>query len=135
MTLRRLLLVLLGGTLGTAARLALALCIPDAGGFPLATFVANAAGSFLIGVLAAWPLEERRGAAAVEMRLLLGTGALGGFTTYSAFTTGTVELWTDALPLALLYAVLSIVVGLSAAAFGLRLGPRLASRRADGGAA
>lgn len=130
MTLRRLLLVLLGGTIGTAARLALALAIPDAGAFPLATFLANVVGSFLIGVLSAWPLPEQRGA--VELRLLLGTGVLGGFTTYSAFTTGTVALWTDALPLALAYAVASIVLGLAAAAAGMVVAPRLARRRGGG---
>ncbi|MFK4759585.1 fluoride efflux transporter FluC [Microbacterium sp. ZW T5_45] len=127
MTLRRLLLVLSGGTIGTAARLGLALVIPDAGGFPVATFVANVVGSFLIGVLSAWPLEERRGA--VELRLLLGTGMLGGFTTYSAFTTGTVALWADALPLALLYAAGSIVVGLASAAAGIVAAPRIARHR------
>jgi len=126
-TVRRLLLVLLGGTIGTAARLGLALVIPDAGGFPAATFIANIAGSFLIGVLSAWPLDERRDAA--DLRLLLGTGALGGFTTYSAFTTGTVELWTDALPLALLYAAASVIAGLAAAATGVMVASRIARSR------
>ncbi|MDF2509742.1 MAG: hypothetical protein K0Q52_3601, partial [Microbacterium sp.] len=68
-----------------------------------------------IGVLAA------RLPGSTDMRLLLGTGVLGGFTTYSAFMTGSVELWTDAPLLAFAYAAGSLVLGLGAAALGLRI--------------
>lgn len=119
--LRRLLLVLLGGTVGTAARLALGLALPDHGGFPSAVLIANLLGSLLIGVVAA------RLPAAGDLRVLLGTGVLGGFTTYSAFTTGTVALWASSPLLAAAYAAGSLVLGLAAAALGLRLGrPRRA---------
>lgn len=114
--LRSILLVAVGGTIGTAARLALGLLVPDAGGFPLAVFVANILGALLIGIVAA------RLPPSHDMRLLLGTGLLGGFTTYSAFTIGTVALWADAPPLAAAYAVGTLVLGLAAAALGLRLG-------------
>lgn len=113
---RRLLLVALGGTVGTAARLGLSLALPDGGGFPVAVLLANIVGAFLIGVLAA------RLPAAADLRLLLGTGVLGGFTTYSAFMTGTLALWTHAPLLAFAYAAGSLVLGLAAAALGLRLG-------------
>ena len=115
MTLRRLLLVALGGTVGTAARLALGLALPDIGSLPVAILVANVVGALLIGVLAA------RIPASTDLRLLLGTGVLGGFTTYSAFMTGSVELWTDAPLLAFAYAAGSLVLGLGAAALGLRI--------------
>lgn len=118
MTPRRLLLVFLGGSVGTAARLALGLWVPDAGGFPIATFAVNVAGSFLIGILAA------RLPRTTDVRVLLGTGVLGGFTTYSAFMTGTAGLWAVAPALAAVYAVVSLVCGLAAAALGLRLGRR-----------
>lgn len=114
--LRRVLLVALGGTIGTAARLGLGLLLPDAGGIPVAVLVANVVGALLIGILAA------RLPASTDLRLLLGTGVLGGFTTYSAFMTGTVALWTGAPLLAGAYAVGSLVLGLAAAALGLRLG-------------
>jgi CrcB protein len=114
-TLRRILLVALGGTVGTAARLGLGLALPDVGGVPVAVFVANVLGALLIGVLAA------RLPGSTDMRLLLGTGVLGGFTTYSAFMTGSVELWTDAPLLAFAYAAGSLVLGLGAAALGLRI--------------
>jgi CrcB protein len=114
-TLRRILLVATGGTVGTAARLGLGLAIPDVGGVPVAVFVANVLGALIIGVLAA------RLPGSTDLRLLLGTGVLGGFTTYSAFMTGSVELWTDAPLLAFTYAAGSLVLGLGAAALGLRI--------------
>lgn len=114
--LRRILLVAAGGTAGTAARLGLGLMLPDVGGFPVAVLVANVVGALLIGLLAA------RLPATAELRLALGTGVLGGFTTYSAFITGTLSLWADAPVIAVAYAVGSLTLGLAAAALGLRLG-------------
>ncbi|KTR77320.1 hypothetical protein NS234_08505 [Microbacterium oxydans] len=116
MNLRRILLVAAGGTAGTAARLGLGLMLPDVGGFPVAVLVANVVGALLIGLLAA------RLPATAELRLALGTGVLGGFTTYSAFMTGTLSLWADAPVIAVAYAVGSLTLGLAAAALGLRLG-------------
>lgn len=116
MTLRRLLLVFAGGSIGTAMRLAIGLWMPDEGGIPLATLLVNVAGSLLIGVLAA------RLPSAAEMRVFLGIGVLGGFTTYSAFMTGTIALWAAAPLLAFAYAAGSLVLGLAAAAAGLAIG-------------
>lgn len=126
MTLRRLLLVMAGGTAGTAARLAVGLWMPDAGGLPLATFAVNVVGALLIGILAA------RIPGSTDLRVLLGTGILGGFTTYSAFMTGTVALLSDAPLLAALYAATSLVLGLAAAALGLRIGRPRGARGARG---
>lgn len=123
MTLRSLLLVFAGGSIGTAARLGVALWIPDAGGFPVATLLVNVIGALLIGILAA-RLPQTTG-----LRVFLGTGVLGGFTTYSALMTGTDALWADAPLLAFSYAGGSLVLGLAAAALGLRLGrPRPRAR-------
>lgn len=118
---RRVLLVAFGGTVGTASRLGLGLLIPEGGGFPAAVLTANILGALLIGVLAA------RLPAAHELRLLIGTGVLGGFTTYSSFMTGSLALWTEMPILAVAYVLGSLVLGLGAAALGLRLGrPRRA---------
>lgn len=109
----RVLLVAAGGALGTAARLALA--IPDASGLPLSILVANLVGSLLLGVLAV------RLPASSGVRLFLGTGLLGGFTTYSAFTVGALE-WAASSPwLAVAYAVGSVVAGVGCAALGVRV--------------
>jgi len=120
--LRRILLVALGGMVGTAARLALGLLLPEQGGFPTAVLLANIVGAFLIGVLAARPFGRLRRPAVAEVRLLIGTGVLGGFTTYSSFMTGTLALWADAPIVAVAYGLGSLVLGLGAAALGLRLG-------------
>lgn len=81
-----LLLVAVGGTVGTAARAGVAQWLPHEGGLPLATLSVNLLGAFLLGLL----LESllRRGPETPRqqvLRLGIGTGALGGFTTYSAF--------------------------------------------------
>ncbi len=128
----RFALVVAGGVIGTAARLGLGLVLPAPAGagldaVPWATLIANIAGAFLIGVLAA----RLPGSSAV--RIFLGTGVLGGFTTYSAFTVGTVTLWHTQPLLSAAYAVVSVVLGIGAAAFGLDLArPRSAHTQAHG---
>lgn len=121
----RVLLVAAGGTLGTAARLVLGMMIPDVAGVPIPILVANLLGAFLLGLLAA------RLPASSDVRLFLGTGLLGGFTTYSAFTVGIIELGAVAPWLAAGYAVGSVAAGIGAAALGLWWGrPRYADPRA-----
>lgn len=115
MTLRRLLLVALGGTIGTAVRLAMALSIPDAGGFPVATLAVNFIGALLIGILAVRLPGDS------DMRVFLGAGILGGFTTYSAFAVGAVLLWSQSPLLAGLYAILTLTLGVAAAVLGMRI--------------
>ncbi|MCK3768773.1 CrcB family protein [Microbacterium aerolatum] len=129
MTLGRLLLVMLGGMLGTAARLGIGFLVPDAAGIPFANLTVNVLGALLIGVLAArLPFDGLRGRWK-DMRVFLATGILGGFTTYSAFAVGTVELWASAPPAAAAYAALTLGLGIAAAALGMRLGrPRSAAR-------
>ena len=128
----RLALVVAGGAIGTAARLGLGLALPlptasGLGAVPWATFLANIVGAFLIGVLAA----RLPGSSAA--RIFLGTGVLGGFTTYSALTVGAVSLWHAQPLLAAGYAVVSVVLGIGAAAFGLDLArPRSAHTQAHG---
>lgn len=78
-----LLCVAFGGVLGAEARYGLSVAIPGTvGSFPWATVLVNVAGCLLIGVLMA-TLAELRPHRLV--RPFLGTGLLGGFTTYSTF--------------------------------------------------
>jgi CrcB protein len=76
-------LVMTGGALGAALRFSLSRILPGAD-WPWPTFVANVAGGLAMGALAAWLL--RAGQAGENVRLLLGVGVLGGFTTFSAFS-------------------------------------------------
>ncbi|MGQ4596350.1 CrcB family protein [Nocardia sp. R6R-6] len=80
-----LLVVAAGGAIGALARYGLARWLPvQPGRFPLATFVTNVGGCFLIGVLMVAVLEIW--AAHRLLRPFLGVGILGGFTTFSTYT-------------------------------------------------
>lgn len=129
-----LVLVFLGGAAGTAGRQGLGLLLPVVDGFPIAIFVANILGAFLLGLL----LEAlaRRGhdvARRQRLRLLLGTGFMGGFTTYSALATDSMLMFTSgAAGMALFYAMLTLVVGGLATWTGIVTGSKLTAERVGG---
>jgi CrcB protein len=86
----RLLLLALGGALGTLARYGLNGVVSQrVATFPLGTMLVNVAGCFVIGLLA--PLVLRH-----EWKLFLIFGFCGGFTTFSSFAIQTLELGRDA---------------------------------------
>lgn len=122
--MERLLLVGLGGAVGAMARYGLGRMIP-AGGFPWPTFLANSLGGLLMGLLVGW-LASRANEGGESLRLLLGVGLLGGFTTFSAFSLETVQMierrdWT----LAMGYVAGSVVVSVAALMLGLMIARRL----------
>lgn len=95
MAWQALLLVALGGALGSVARHLASLGVArwSGPGFPWGTLFVNIAGSLLIGLVMAWVLKA--GEARENMRLLLVTGVLGGFTTFSSFSWETWRLLED----------------------------------------
>jgi CrcB protein len=88
----RFLLVCLGGAVGSGARYLIALTAPRVLGtaFPWATLIVNVAGSFLLGAIMHLGLTTT--ALSPTLRLVLTTGVMGGFTTYSTFNYETMEL-------------------------------------------
>jgi len=125
-------LVAAGGSVGVLVRAALAQTLPAApGGWPWTTWAVNVVGSLLLGallgVLGRGPDAGRRRA----VRLGVGTGVLGGFTTYSTFAVEVDTLVTGGYAVGVAYALVSVVVGVAAAAAGLLLGGRPV-RAADG---
>lgn len=118
-------LVVLGGCLGTAFRAGLSDYFPaDAGGWPWATFAINLVGAlllgFMLGLLARFGEDSgwRR-----RVRLGVGTGVLGGFTTYSTFAVEVVERQRDSASLlGFGYALTSVIGGVVLATLGLVLG-------------
>ncbi len=106
-----------GGALGTGARYAVQLAAARWTLFPWGTLTVNALGCLAIGVLGR--LVHQRDLGREELRLLLITGFLGGFTTFSAFGYDTFSLWrTGQARLALLNIVSNNALGLLAVALG-----------------
>lgn len=119
-TIKRMGLVGTGGALGAIVRYSVSLIF--AGAMPWPTLGINVVGSFLLGVLVG--LDPAPG-----WRLFLGTGILGGFTTFSAFSVEAMA-WIEAgeWRRAALYVFGSLFFGLFAAAAGIALARGLASR-------
>lgn len=125
-------LVFAGGALGTLARHLLSLVIPEWGGMPVPTLVVNVTGAFLLGWLLSALSHRAPDAAAGHgpdhgarraLRLLLGTGFLGGYTTYSAFAVDVDGLIASAdLGGAALYGLATVVLGAAATLCGIALG-------------
>jgi len=119
--MEKVLMVAIGGAAGAVARYglgvqALRLWGP---GWPAGTFVANVFGGFLMGMLASF-LAHRGGPDQEKLRLLLGVGVLGGFTTFSAFSLETaLMIERRAYGQAFAYAAASVLLSISALFVGL----------------
>lgn len=120
--MRNLLLVMLGGAIGAGFRYnlskaALALLGP---GFPWGTWIANLLGGLLAGILAGVLIGE--GSQGEPLRLFLGVGVLGGFTTFSAFSLEAVALiQRGEIAIAASYVVSSVAGALALVFVGLFL--------------
>lgn len=115
----QILLVALGGALGAVARFATGVGLARWLGlaFPWGTLTVNIVGGLAMGVLVA-----RVGPEQEALRLALGVGVLGGFTTFSAFSLETVRLMAHQPGLAALYVIASVVLSVGACWAGLSLG-------------
>jgi len=117
--LKNLLLVGLGGSIGSMARYAVSLLIRSKS-FPYATLSVNVIGSFIIGVVFAMSIKEA--GLSNNWRLFLATGICGGFTTFSAFSLENMELLQNGkIGMALSYIIFSILLGIIATFLGYQL--------------
>jgi CrcB protein len=130
---RLILLVGAGGMVGTALRYGIGREWPVAhASFPVSTFLINLIGAFLLGLL----LELLLGTGADvgprrALRLGVGTGVLGGFTTYSTLATeATLLVRAGDGGLAATYGLLTVLVGLLATGAGVALAARMAGESA-----
>src|ERR1700694_1093933 len=125
--------VALGSAVGGVLRyLVTILCAQRFGvGFPYGTLIVNVSGSFLIGFIVELSLTRTFGVTPYT-RLLLGTGVLGGYTTFSAFAHETFTLGAEGQRgLSAAYAFGSVGLGL-AAYFAGTVCARLLTRPAPG---
>ncbi len=125
--MRECLLLSIGAVLGANARYWLANGFATRWGaaFPWGTLFINVTGGLLIGLILT--LLSERLLAAPAYRLLLVTGFLGAYTTFSTFTYETLALWQDgSYGAALLNAAASVGLGLAATAGGIWLAHWLA---------
>lgn len=124
--MKQVMLVALGGCIGSVARYKLGGWVlhhhAQDWRFPLGTFLINVLGCLAAGILAG--LAERQHLFSADTRLLLFTGLLGGFTTFSAFGVETVfllrrgENW-----IAIGYVLSSVACGIALLWIGMLLIP------------
>lgn len=119
----------IGGFLGANARYLLSLwtdnmLIPRLGAFPYGTFLVNVIGSFGLALFGAW-FSARTGMSP-QLRLLVGAGFFGAFTTFSTFANESVALWQGGASAPFLLNLLLTNASCLCGAFaGLFLGQRL----------
>jgi fluoride exporter len=115
--------VFVGGALGSTLREFIMLMVPNlADGFPLDILVANLVATFLLALVTAL---HRRQIVSDKTNMLIGTGIMGGLSTFSSFAYGAVVLMsasTASAVVASFYVVISLVLGYIAVAVGLKLG-------------
>ena len=118
-----ILLVAVGGAVGSVARYLMASSIQSATGwaFPLGTVLVNILGCFLIGIL--YVLLVARPDPRHDLRALLMVGVMGGFTTFSSFSLETVTMAMDGN---FGGATLNVVISVAACLAGTILGVTLA---------
>ncbi|WP_404451887.1 fluoride efflux transporter CrcB [Virgibacillus necropolis] len=115
-----LLLVMIGGFFGAISRFALGEWIHTNNGFPLGTFLINLIGCFILGWFLTFVSQKEK--ISPEFTLLIGTGFIGSFTTFSTFSVVALNLFQKGLLLmGILYVLATTVLGLVLAYLGRKL--------------
>jgi fluoride exporter len=127
-------LVAAGGAIGTAVRYLITLVWPAGWSAPLAILLINVLGAFVLGLIletlvARGPDVGRRR----MVRLGIGTGVLGGFTTYSTLAVDTVTLSLGHPVLGMAYGLGTVLVGAAASVVGIATARAFERRRQHGG--
>ncbi|MBD3108259.1 fluoride efflux transporter CrcB [Bacillus sp. AGMB 02131] len=117
------LLVGIAGALGASLRYTLSLLLFNGIVFPLATLSINLVGCFLLSYLTAGLFTKSSLSASIKTAI--GTGFIGSFTTFSAFSVETITLFTnEKIALGILYIFISLLGGLLMTSLGLQLQKR-----------
>jgi fluoride exporter len=119
--MQKVIVMALAGAAGTLARYWLSSLVQQVGAFPWGTFAVNMIGSFLFGVV--WTLAEERMVISADTRLIILTGFMGAFTTFSTFMFETSNfLRQSQWLLAFGNIALQLLVGLACMFLGLAVG-------------
>ena len=123
--MKQVLLVFIGGGIGSATRFGIGRLLKNTiGTFPIGTFFVNIVGCLLIGVLMGWGLKNQN--INENQTLLLITGFCGGFTTFSAFAAeNQFFLKNGEFTQFLTYTLASLILGILAVIFGLFISKHL----------
>lgn len=116
--MNKILLLFAGGGTGTVFRYSLSAWSSRiwATPFPIGTLAVNLTGCLIIGLLAGW---HEKAVFEDELRLLIFTGVLGGFTTFSSFSIETVQLLKNGnTGQAIAYVLVSTAGGILLSAIG-----------------
>lgn len=107
----KILFVMIGGFFGAICRFALSEWIHTNNEFPLATLLINESGCFLLGWFLTFVSQLRK--IRPEFTLLVGTGFIGSFTTFSTFSMETLSLIQSGfIFMAFFYVLTSTVLGI-----------------------
>lgn len=110
-------LIFLAGGLGTLCRYGLGKLLST----PLwayGTMTVNVVGAFVMGLIATWTIEKF--GSQNEILLVVGTGFLGGFTTFSAFALDSLHMWQSGRNGdAFIYAFLTLALGFFGCCLGM----------------
>jgi CrcB protein len=118
MIMKNVMIVGLGGMIGSILRYVVYLSLGNAP-FPYATMVVNVVGSFIIGAVAAHALKY---ISFEDWRLFLATGVCGGFTTFSALSFESLQMFQSGRStMAFSYIISSLTIGILATYVGFML--------------
>ena len=115
--------VAVGGAIGSMLRYGIGQLTTNVLGTTpvLATFTVNVSGSFLLGIF--YTLYNDRLVTSIELRVLIGVGLIGGYTTFSTFSFETIRLIESGESIKAIANILTnLLFGIGAAYLGILMG-------------